>query len=39
MNKEKDANNDADYEEPTVTDYPVFKEPIYLTYLNVEILS
>ena len=29
INKEKDANIDADYEESTVTDYPVFKEPSY----------
>ena len=27
--KEKYAKNEADHEEPTVTDYPVFNEPSY----------
>ena len=29
INKEKYVKSDTDYEEPTVTDYPVFKEPNY----------
>ena len=29
VNKEKDAKNEADQEEPTVTDDPVIKEPSY----------
>ena len=27
VNKEKDSNSEADHNEPTVTDYPVVKEP------------
>ena len=30
FNKEEDANNEAVYEEPSVTYDPVVKEPIYL---------
>ena len=29
INKEKDANNESEYEEPTVTYNPVVKEPRY----------
>ena len=29
VNKEKDAKNEADHEEPTVTDVPFVKEPGY----------
>ena len=29
MNKEKYANNEADHEEPMVTDIPVVKDPGY----------
>ena len=29
VNKEKDANNEAEREEPSVTDNPVVKEPSY----------
>ena len=36
INKEKDANNEADNEEHNVTYYPVVKEPRHLTYSNVE---
>ena len=33
INKEKDANNEAEFEEPAVTYDPVVKEPSYFNIL------